>query len=74
MPEEVLCEIGGVDDGTVRLCCSTHQKWLCLHHYAITHFVETFGPWMLHNACNATPLPDPTVLAQALGSREGGES
>lgn len=38
---DAVCEIGGVDDGTLRVCCSTHQKVLCAHHYAVTHFVET---------------------------------
>jgi hypothetical protein len=47
-----ICAIGGVDDGTLRVCCSTHQHVLCAHHYARTHFVETVGEWHEEFACN----------------------
>jgi hypothetical protein len=51
-----VCAIGGVDDGTLRVCCSTHQHVLCGHHYAVTHFVCTAadydGP-----ACTAPSAP-----------------
>lgn len=40
-----VCAIGKVNDGTLRVCCSTHQHVLCAHHYARTHFVETDPSW-----------------------------
>lgn len=51
-----VCAIGKVDDGTLRVCCSTHQYVLCAHHYARTHFVETVGAWAPEFACNRPRL------------------
>lgn len=48
-----VCGIGGVDDGTLRVCCSTHEHVLCAHHYAVTHFVETAPEFDPKRACNA---------------------
>jgi hypothetical protein len=45
------CEIGGYDDLTLRVCCSTHDKLLCAHHYARTHFVETDPAWPKEFSC-----------------------
>jgi hypothetical protein len=47
-----VCEIGDVDDGTLRVCCSTHQVTMCAHHYARTHFVETDPAWPHEFACD----------------------
>lgn len=47
-----VCAIGKVDDGTLRVCCSTHQHVLCGHHYARSHFVEV-GPEWNARPCNA---------------------
>ena len=51
-----VCAIGKVDDGTLRVCCSTHQHTLCGHHYAVTHFVETTPEFDRKYACNAVRL------------------
>lgn len=48
-----VCAIGGVNDGTLRVCCSTHRHILCAHHYAVTHFVETAPEFDPKRACNA---------------------
>lgn len=48
-----VCAIGKVDDGTLRVCCSTHEATLCAHHYARTHFVEVAAEWPVEFACNA---------------------
>jgi hypothetical protein len=48
------CEIGGMNDGTLRVCCSSHGKTLCAHHYARTHFVETDPAWPLIESCTST--------------------
>jgi hypothetical protein len=48
-----VCVIGKVDDGTLRVCCSSHGKTLCAHHYARTHFVEVDPAWPVDQACNA---------------------
>lgn len=47
------CDQGGRNDGTLRVCCSTHKKILCGHHYARTHFVEIDPDWAPEHACNA---------------------
>lgn len=46
------CYIGGKDDGTLRVCCTTHNKVVCAHHYARTHFVETDPAWPAEHACS----------------------
>lgn len=48
-----VCAIGKVDDGTLRVCCSTHRHVLCAHHYARTHFVMTAAEYDATAACNA---------------------
>jgi hypothetical protein len=48
-----VCAIGKVDDGTLRVCCSTHLHVLCAHHYARTHFVMTMPEYDAIAACNA---------------------
>lgn len=45
MSPRPVCAVGGVDDGTLRVCCSSHGHLLCAHHYARTHFVETMPEW-----------------------------
>lgn len=60
-----ICEMGGFDDGTLRVCCSTHQRVLCAHHYARTHFVETMSAWQAEHACN--PLLRPRTPARRCG-------
>lgn len=50
---DAVCAIGGVDDGTLRVCCTTHRHVLCGHHYARTHFVETSPEFDPERACNA---------------------
>ena len=55
-----VCEIGGVDDGSLRVCCSSHGKTLCAKHYAVTHFVEV-GPESNAKPCNA---PEPAGKAE----------
>jgi hypothetical protein len=47
------CAIGGIDDGTLRVCCSTHGATMCAHHYARTHYVETAEEWPKWYACNS---------------------
>lgn len=56
-----VCAIGKVDDGTLRVCCSTHQHVLCAHHYAVTHFVETMPAHAPENACDAGPATAPVL-------------
>lgn len=56
-----VCAIGGADDGTLRVCCSTHQHILCAHHYARTHFVETMPEHDPKRACNALRLVTATT-------------
>jgi hypothetical protein len=51
-----VCRFGGVDDGTLRVCCSTHKDVLCAYHYARTHFVETDPAWN-GPACHERVLP-----------------
>jgi hypothetical protein len=46
------CEIGGMNDGTLRVCCSTHQKVLCHHHYCRTHFDEVSPQWHPVYSCD----------------------
>lgn len=53
-----VCAIGNVDDGTLRVCCSTHGHVLCAHHYARTHFVEVVPEFDPSYACNARRLVD----------------
>lgn len=55
-----VCEIGLVNDGTLRICCSAHQTVLCAHHYARTHFVETSAWWHDEAACDYGLLPPDT--------------
>lgn len=33
--------IGCDDDGTLEVCCSSHNLLMCRYHYARFHFVET---------------------------------
>lgn len=47
-----VCAIGGRDDGTLRVCCSSHGDILCVHHYARTHFVETMPEYGREHACS----------------------
>ena len=54
-----ICQVGGFDDGTLRVCCSTHQMVLCAHHYARTHFVETMPAWHAEHACSRPLRPRP---------------
>lgn len=41
MTQPEVCELGRIDDGTLRVCCEAHGRVLCAGHYALTHFVET---------------------------------
>lgn len=59
-----VCAIGKVNDGTLRVCCSTHQHTLCAHHYARTHFVETVGEWAPEFACNALRVVQADALTK----------
>lgn len=43
--DHLVCAFGGQDDGTLRICCSSHGDVLCAYHYARTHFVETMPEW-----------------------------
>lgn len=58
-----VCAIGGVDDGSLRLCCSTHEKVLCAHHYARTHFVETDSAYPSEFACTLLVSQENVSLA-----------
>jgi hypothetical protein len=45
MSVAAVCEVGNGNDGTLRVCCSSHDAMMCEHHYARTHFVETSPAW-----------------------------
>jgi hypothetical protein len=45
MSSALVCEVGNGNDGTLRVCCSSHDALICEHHYARTHFVETSPAW-----------------------------
>lgn len=54
-----VCRFGKVDDGTLRVCCSSHSYVLCAYHYARTHFVEVDpaynGPSCVERVSAAVP-------------------
>ena len=52
MNRDSVCAVGKVDDGTLRVCCSSHMETLCAHHYARTHYVQTMPAWAEEFACN----------------------
>jgi hypothetical protein len=66
-----VCAIGGADDGTLRVCCSTHLLVLCAHHYARSHFVEMMRSFAPEHACdyNRPPMPVASALAKSAVDR-----
>lgn len=68
-----VCRFGGVNDGTLRVCCSSHNDLLCAHHYARTHFVETMpeynGPTCTERA--ATSVDDVVAAARKVCAHPG---
>lgn len=65
LPEGSVCRFGQVDDGTLRICCSSHSDILCAHHYARTHFVET-DPAFNEPTCAEKVLGTAAELAHEL--------
>ena len=73
---EDRCSVGGRNDGTLRVCCSTHGKTLCAHHYARTHFVETMPEFAWEFSCTNNPVekmtPTSPLWRQVLVGVAGG--
>jgi hypothetical protein len=59
LPSPLVCAIGGKDDGSLRVCCSSHGKVLCGKHYARSHFVEVGTDWE-RTACNEVVMMTPS--------------